>query len=309
MPDLQSQRPWAAASEKDECWNGATCTLLRSPTAVYSPRLHQTGSSRAFSPAERKSSDCSVRSCSQTNRESLLVKMIGTSQYHLWTDALHARALAIQADATGDVVDRGTYVRWTIITAWICFETACEDALDVRGLGYDFKRTLNESIKKLGLEPVDWGQGLWQQVAAVHSSRKDYIHVAMPQKELLADVDEADDAVSVLRDAIKDVYVRAGKSWPAWVEDDSDKGFSITAAPSMEAAGTTIKRGANPSDPHAIRIAYVLKGREVVDEICPPGTEVMPRFFDLLRRLQQPVSAVRAYRGEELICEWTLTMR
>jgi len=238
-----------------------------------------------------------------------MAKVLSTSQYHLWTDALHARALATQADRAGDVVDSGTYVRWTIITAWICFEAVCEEALGVCGLGYAFKRTLDDSIEKHGIDPIDWSKGLWQQVEVIHQLRKDYIHVALPQERLLASVYEADNAVSVLREAIKDVHKRVEKPGPTWVEDDSAKELSLTSAVSVSGAGTTLKRGAKTDDPNAVRITYVLKGKEIVDEIWPPGTEVKPRLFDLLRRLQEPVSAVRAYCGEKLICEWNLTMR
>ncbi len=53
---------------------------------------------------------------------------VDSLNYHLWTDALHGRALAREAE---NAWDRGTYVRWTVITAWTAFEVVCGDALNV----------------------------------------------------------------------------------------------------------------------------------------------------------------------------------
>jgi hypothetical protein len=39
-----------------------------------------------------------------------MLKLIENNHYHIWTDALHARALAHEASNRWD---RGTYVRWS----------------------------------------------------------------------------------------------------------------------------------------------------------------------------------------------------
>jgi hypothetical protein len=56
-----------------------------------------------------------------------LPKLVDTPHYHLWTDALHLRALAHHAR---NQWDRGTYVRSALIVAWTSLELACDDALD-----------------------------------------------------------------------------------------------------------------------------------------------------------------------------------
>lgn len=48
-----------------------------------------------------------------------MLKLIENNHYHIWTDALHARALSHEASNRWD---RGTYVRWTLMTAWIALE-------------------------------------------------------------------------------------------------------------------------------------------------------------------------------------------
>jgi hypothetical protein len=71
--------------------------------------------------------------------------------------------------------DRGTYVRWTISSAWTAFELACEDATGAKGLGYRFKDKLDGALSAKGIA-LDWGQGLWQQVLLIHKLRIEYVH-------------------------------------------------------------------------------------------------------------------------------------
>jgi hypothetical protein len=120
-----------------------------------------------------------------------MIKTIDSIQYHVWSDALHARELARQTQSEWD---RGAYVRWAIQTAWSAFENVCADALEISGLGMRFKEEFNKGIAKKGLEPVHWGQGIWNEVLQVYKKRKDFVHVvpSISHKKLLASVDEAD---------------------------------------------------------------------------------------------------------------------
>jgi hypothetical protein len=47
-------------------------------------------------------------------------RSVDTTPYHIWTDALHALALA---RVTSNDWDRGTYVRWAILSACVTFGT------------------------------------------------------------------------------------------------------------------------------------------------------------------------------------------
>jgi len=72
----------------------------------------------------------------------MITKLVESNHYHIWTDAIHARELAKQ---TNNKWDRGTYVRWTLLTSWIALEMACQDALSDKNISYKFKENLEKS--------------------------------------------------------------------------------------------------------------------------------------------------------------------
>lgn len=72
-------------------------------------------------------------------------KMVTDPLYHIWSDALHGRSLARQARNRWDC---GTYVRWTLTSAWTMLEMVCSDLLSVQRLGRGSKSGLT----------TQWGQ-------------------------------------------------------------------------------------------------------------------------------------------------------
>jgi hypothetical protein len=231
-------------------------------------------------------------------------KLVTTPHYHLWTDALHARALAHEARNDWD---RGTYVRWAVNTAWTAFEAACEDALGATGLGNRFKENVNTAVTKLSLPPLIWGTGILQQVLKIYALRKDYVHVAIPQSRLFASVSEADEAIDILRDTVKAIYTHVGKTFPHWIDDDHDRGWDDGGG--SIGHPTILRAGADERDPDVVKIAHVYKGHEYVNEILPPGTDPEPYIKDLLSNTSVPISAVKIYRGTVLIDERPIPMR
>ena len=121
-------------------------------------------------------------------------KIVEDPHYHLWTDALHARALAKQANNRWD---RGTYVRWTVTTAWTVLEMACEDALETPGIGRRFKENLDAACAERATSPLDWGSGVWQRVSRLHQMRKEFVHINATQDRLFPESQDADYAISV----------------------------------------------------------------------------------------------------------------
>lgn len=157
------------------------------------------------------------------------------------------------------------------------------------------------------LSKIDWGSGLWQKVQQVQASRKDFVHINISQDGLFAGTHAAEEAISILRDAIKEIYSHAGKPFPVWVNDDEDRGWDIGRKNFV--SGMAIHAGANPDDPSSIKIVYVHKDREHVSHVLPPGTNPEPYMIELLNNLNIPVTAIRAYRGSELLAENKYHMR
>jgi hypothetical protein len=198
-------------------------------------------------------------------------KIVESSHYHLWTDALHARALAKQAKNRWD---RGTYVRWSVTTAWTVLEMACEEALETTGIGRRFKENLDHACVAKGGGAINWGSGVWQRVTALHEARKDFVHINATQEKLFPEFGEADDAISIVRDAATDIFARAGKSCPSWLRDDDDKGWDHGSQ--SRADVSSVHLGVDPQGEDTIRISYEYKGREYDSNFLPPGTDHEP---------------------------------
>lgn len=236
-----------------------------------------------------------------------MIKVIDSIQYHVWSDALHARQLARQTESPWD---RGAYVRWAIQTSWTAYENVCTDALEVKGLGMRFRSVFDEAVAKKGLLRVNWGEGIWQDVLQVYGMRKDIVHVvpSISREKLMAPLSQADQAISVLRNGIRAVSDLVGLPHPPWVTDDSDPGWQGRGS-GVTAEAYFVRAGARKDDPECIRITYVLRGREHLNEIAPPDTPPGPMLDKLICSLNIPVEAVRAYRGKELLEERKTNMR
>ena len=231
-------------------------------------------------------------------------KIVENAHYHLWTDALHARALAHQAR---NKWDRGTYVRWTVTTAWTVLEVACQHALKDDRISYSFHKNLDAAIRRNSLPPIIWGSGLWQKVTAIQEARKGYVHRFVQEGDLFPSVEVADNAITVIREAVLSIYELAKRVQPTWIHDNEDKGWD--KGRSMSASCTLIRKGASLNDPNAIRICYIRKNKEHLHEVLPPDTDPQPYLEDLIQHVTVPISGVRAYKGDNIISERTLPMR
>jgi hypothetical protein len=231
-------------------------------------------------------------------------KIVDDAHYHLWTDALHGRALAKQAKNRWD---RSTYVRWTVTTAWTVLEMACDAALETTGIGRRFKKNLNEACEQKKAAQIDWRSGVWQRVITLQKVRKDFVHINASQAALFPEVEEADRAITTVRDAIADISARVGKPLPDWLRDDDDRGWD--RGPMSMAHAQVIHGGVDPAGNDTVRISYEYKDEEYDSDFCPPGTDPKPLVERLLKTVRIPITAVRAYSGRNLIYERKLQMR
>lgn len=229
-----------------------------------------------------------------------MIKIIDSTQYHLWTDALHARALAAQ---TKDEWDRGTYIRWTILTAWSSFEAVCVEILNDDTLGMRFKERLTNKLNEIGCESPKWGEGIWQKVLRTYELRKKFTHIktGLERAELFPSITQADEAIEVMRNAIKEICRLTSNPNPKWVEDNEDRGWQIK--PRLVAYAQRVHEGVNQEGTDTIKTSYVLHGKEHFFDFLPPTTDFEPYLNELIDNLKQPAESVRAYRGDTLLKE------
>lgn len=231
-------------------------------------------------------------------------KIVTTPHYHIWTDALHARALAHQARNRWD---KGTYVRWCGNTAWTALEIACQDATGDKSISYSFKKNLDKAIESMDLPPLNWGSGIWHRVSDLQKQRKGYVHPYLSDIDLFADATIADDIIVIIRSAINDIYKHLGKSAPTWTADDEDRGWD--KKPRLSGNATRIHKGADRDGVDTIKICFIKDGVELTSDILPPQTKWEPYVEELIGNLQVPASEIRVYQGGELINSKELHMR
>lgn len=129
--------------------------------------------------------------------------------------------------------------------------------------------------------------------------RKGFVHLSVEQSELFPEAEAADQAINTVRSAIRDLYRHAGASAPAWIKDDTDRGWH--RRPRAEASMTVIPAGVDRDDPKTIRIGYVKDGTEYDHTYLHPTsseTDIKEAIADLKARLQVPVSAIFASQGD-----------
>jgi len=224
---------------------------------------------------------------------------------HIWSDALHARALARQ---TRSKWDRGTYVRWTVNGAWAALEICCCDALGIQKLDLDFKRSLDHELEKQGYEPLDWGCGIWQRVLCrLRTWRKDYTHMYCDWANLFPDVSRADEAITISREAVKNICRHVWKKEPVWIDSDENPGWQLKTR--FFAYGHVVHAGVTEDMPDVVKVAYVDEEGEHLSDLCRPGTDPIPIVTDLMDSLKKPIKEVRVYKGNELVFRYLPVMR
>jgi hypothetical protein len=227
----------------------------------------------------------------------MITKLVESNHYHVWTDAIHARQLAKQ---TNNKWDRGTYVRWTLLTCWIALEMACQDALSDKNISYKFRENLDKAVADNQLPPLDWSRGTWQKVTKVQNMRKDIAHRFASEKDLFPETNIADESIQVIREAIKTIYKHCGKPAPEWVEDDYDEGWT-TGTWQVYATGTSSPYVKNKD---AIKVSYIYKGHEYIWDYLAPETDINQPLENIFKGVGKPITAVRLSRGDQILVEY-----
>lgn len=226
-----------------------------------------------------------------------MMKYIQDNHYLVWTDSLHARELSRQANNRWD---RGTYVRWTIISSWIALEMACQDALEDDTISYSFRKNVDQAICRKNLPAIQWGNGLWQAVTQLQTLRKSCTHRFLTQSEIFPGEGEASKTVSTVRDAVIDIYKRSGKTVPKWIDDDYDQGWASKAI-DCYGTGYEVKPGMVLGSPDNLRFAYTYKDHEYTWAEYPPATEPDDLFEQMIASLVRPISKATVYKGTHVL--------
>jgi hypothetical protein len=229
-----------------------------------------------------------------------MLKLIENNHYHIWTDALHARALSHEASNRWD---RGTYVRWTVMTAWVALEIACQDALEEPRISYSFKDNLNKAIEEKAFPKLDWSKGIWQQVLQVQQYRKNCVHRFSQETDLFPNTSIADETIAITRQAIIEIYKHVGKSVPLWINDDTDQGWASKGGFRLFGHGYTVPAGLDEHAPDTIKVTYIYKDKEHIHELLPAGTNPNPYVDRLIATIRLPISEIKVYKGKEVIQE------
>lgn len=232
--------------------------------------------------------------------------LVDSTQCHLWTDALHVRQLAHD---TPNRWDRGTYVRLCVVLAWSALEIACQEALNTPEIGYRFKDNLDRAIADGSLPPLDWSQGIWQDVRRIQGLRKSCVHKFTSLADMFPESSVADDAIAVVRLAIGGIFDHATVSRPAWIDFDNSHGWAGHSGVSDSATETLITAGVSLDDPTAVRLCFVARGVEHLSSVHPQGFDYANEVDRLVRAVNIPITAVRVYEGKTLVRELLLNMR
>jgi hypothetical protein len=204
--------------------------------------------------------------------------------------------------------DRGTYVRNCVATAWIALETSCQDALSSNAIGYSFKANLDKAVADSSLPQIDWSFGLWQQVRGLQETRKSYVHRFLALSDMFPPVLVAENAITIVRSAVIDIYARAHKSEPGWVHIDASRGWD---AASLVGSATISQAhlGASFDDPNTTRVYLVIGGEEQLTSVFPTGHDARQTVEELFKSVKVPIDGIRVYDKGVPILDFTVAMR
>ncbi|MFZ5500971.1 MAG: hypothetical protein ACOY58_03550 [Candidatus Micrarchaeota archaeon] len=231
-----------------------------------------------------------------------LSQALESKHYHLWSDVLHARELA---RTTKSEWDRGTYVRWAVVSAFTVLELSCADAFEVPKMGDDFKRGLDKLVKDAGLPGLDWGSGLWQDVLELRGKRRKWVHRIENETDLFPDCSVADKAIEVVHEAVAKVYSMNKRPAPLWLSLEKDWGWGGRRGPHIEFHPCV----GNTEALEAVVVGYVHKGIDRRHRALPAGSDPVPVIEDLIKTSPWPLSCVYVEIGGIRVLEIPLRFR
>ena len=105
-----------------------------------------------------------------------------------------------------------------------------------------FKDDLKTAIKQTGKTGIDFGSGFWKRILEIRESRHKYTHAGGSISDRFPPASLAEEAIKVIREAIKDIYSKVGKQPPVWVDLDVSDGWPETRRVGISAY-MTLRKG------------------------------------------------------------------
>jgi hypothetical protein len=125
---------------------------------------------------------------------------------------------------------------------------------------------------------------------------------------MFPDSSVADAAISVVRDAVKEIYGCAGKRSPDWVDLAEVHGWDIQPQVGMPTIAQA-HLGASFDDPNTRRIFIVINGEEKLASVFPFGHDTTDIVSQLLKSVKVPIEAIRVYDADQLVEDKRVLMR
>lgn len=217
----------------------------------------------------------------------------------------------------------GLSTRWTVQTAWACFELACHLALGLdpldksQQLSQGFWVKLNQKLaqRSPSLGPIDHKAPPWDDWHLIQVERHPFAHLGagggrFPRR------DDADLAAEEAEKAIRRFLSLVGLSAPRWLtingaswpRDGSPLQSNFGGGSGMGTGGMLTMQSANVDDPATIRIAIVALDSKESCDLYPAGFDWRPRVEQLLNGLGGPIWGIRVYDGNQIHHEEPLLM-
>lgn len=217
----------------------------------------------------------------------------------------------------------GLATRWTVQTAWACFEIACHLGLGLdplvksQQLSQGFWDKLNQKLGQRSppLGPIDHKAPPWDDWLLIQLERHPFAHLGagggrFPQR------DDADLAAEEAEKAIRRFLSLVGVSAPrwltvagaAWPRDGSPLQSNFGGGSGMGVCGTLTVQSAKEDDPSPIRLAIVATDGKESCDLYPVGFDWRPRVDQILDGLGSPIWGIRVYDRNQTFLEEPLLM-
>lgn len=240
--------------------------------------------------------------------------------FHAWGDLLLSHHMAQESR---DRWMEGLATRWTIQTAWACFELTCHLALGLNpsdpaqklspGFWGNLNRKLSRRTPPLG--PINHKLPPWDDLHLIQEERHPFAHLGagggrFPTKaDANLAAEEAEKAIgrflTLLGVGIPNWITITGVSWP---RDGDPLQSNFGGGPRFGVGGSITVQSAAESDPATLRVAVVhLNGSESVD-LYPAGFDWMPRVEQTLQGLGTPIKGIRVYDSKQVYLDEALLM-